>query len=580
DELKAAHRRLATIAKVAPVGLYELCKTPEGQSHFPFFNDRFLEFAGAISEDQEGREKAAFNLVLPADRPGTRAALDASALTLQPFKRRFSTLQSDGSLKWLNVVSEPRRHGDGSVVWTGAVLDITADVEREDALREARVKAEQIQAENEWHALHDGLTSLPNRRYFDQSFAERLSAAEQDGPKDVILIRLDLDHFKHVNDTLGHEAGDMVLVRVADVLRACSRIGDFAARIGGDEFSILMAPGTPEDEARQVIARMRAKLEEPFHYNGRLCRYGSSFGMAMTDDVAKTRDDLHLFADTALYRAKDLGRNQLQLFTPGMHRELVRGRSLAQEIHNALETQQFEPYFQPQISATTGDLVGAEVLLRWNHPTYGVLAPGDFMQVATQLGVVADLDRIMMEETKDVLHRLMQRGIALPKVSLNVSSGRMHDPSVVEMAKSIAALDVKVAFELLESILIEAESDVFRFHLDLLREAGVEIEIDDFGSGHASILGVMESSATALKIDRRLISPLEHDELTQSLVRAIIEIAEALEIRTIAEGVETNAQREILRDLGCDVLQGYLFSKPIREAQLAEFVQSLRSDVA
>ena len=570
-EIERAHERLKTIANIAPIGLYEMSRTSDGSGHMMYYSDRFLEISGQ-ARDAVGQGKTdAFGRVVEDDRDAVFKALETSARTLEPFKSRFRIHKPGTGIRWLSVVADARQDADTSVTWTGAVLDITTDVESEEALRKARREAEQVHAINEIQALHDGLTGLPNRRYFDNVFAERLTSSREEKPQSALLVRIDLDHFKYVNDTLGHEAGDLVLIRVSDSLRRVTRADDFAARIGGDEFSILMAPGTTYAEAEQVTDELRQALSEPLLYNGQPCRFGLSLGMAHTPDFDETGEDLNLFADSALYRAKALGRNRLEIFTPSLHEEILKNRRLASELHEALEHRQFEPFFQPQIRARTGELAGVEVLLRWKHPKDGILSPGLFLPVAEQMRVLADIDRQIMEQTRDAVARLHAKGIALPKVSLNVSSERMHDPGVIDLAKSIASDGTRISFELLESILIEEESDVFRFHLDQLREAGIDIEIDDFGSGRASILSLLESGASALKIDQRLIRPLETDTRSRELVRTIIEIADTLDIKTVAEGVETETQREYLVNLGCDVLQGYLFSQPVSEIELEEF---------
>lgn len=580
EELKNAHDRLKRIANVAPVALYEMSRKPDETVAHPYFSDRLLELTGLTRFEVLDGLRNLPDVVLEDDKPAFENALDLSAERLRPFKLRFRLdRKGKGGPTWVQIVSDVRKHPNGEVVWTGAIIDVTADVRREDALNRARKEAERIQQENEWQALHDGLTSLPNRRFYDRTFAARLAAARKDGPKDALLIRIDLDHFKHVNDTLGHEAGDLVLARVGDVLRESLREGDFAARIGGDEFSILMAPGTSEDEAKEILSRLCSGLNEPLHYEGRLCRFGSSFGLAYVENVVEVGDDLNLFSDAALYRAKELGRNRVETFTPALHREIIKTRGLVEDIHIALEQDQFLPYFQPQICAQTGEVVGAEVLLRWDHPRLGIIAPGAFLDVAEQLKVVGDIDRKIMEQAREAICRFAERDVSLPKVSLNVSSSRMHDPTVVELARAITTSDTRVAFELLESILIEDESQVFQYHLDLLRDSGIEIEIDDFGSGHASILSVVESAPTALKIDQRLIGPIEEDPRKCKLVRGIIEIAETLDIRTVAEGVETPAQKRILQELGCDVLQGFLFCRPIDEDGLVSYLKANRQRV-
>ncbi|SIO38413.1 PAS domain S-box-containing protein/diguanylate cyclase (GGDEF) domain-containing protein [Rhodovulum sp. ES.010] len=572
EEVRRAHERLSSVASIAPVGLYEFRRRPDGTFDFPYTTGRFCSLMGFDGDRSQGLGAEALDRVHPDDFAAMMESIDESWRTLGPWSLRFRVRHPDRGEVWLAGASTPRRQEDGTVVWTGAVYDVTADVAREHELRRAHKAAEDMRIENERQALHDGLTGLPNRRYYDQVLTDRVkSAARGLGPRDCVLIRIDLDHFKYVNDTLGHEAGDLVLRHVGKVLRESIRASDFVARIGGDEFTIILAPFQSPENARALVERIQARLREPFMYQGRQCRFGASFGIAHTQDIVETNGELQVFVDAALYCAKTGGRNRMAFFTEDLHESILDDRRLAASLHEALENDEFFPVFQPQVSARDGRLVGIETLLRWRHPTRGLLAPPAFMHVADQLGIVPEIDALVLEKSREALARWRARGLFVPKIAFNVSSGRMHDPNVVAAARAIADEETNVAFELLESILVEEESDAFKFHLDLVREAGIDIEIDDFGSGHASIIGLMEIAPSALKIDKRIVTPVARDTRSRHLVRAIVEIAETLGIATVAEGVETARQAEILRGLGCCVLQGFLFSKPLAEAELFQF---------
>lgn len=575
EEGRRVHERLSSVAMIAPVGLYEFRRQADGSIDFPYTTPKFEDIMGLSREEIGMRSCDVLRRIDPEDLPHVLASIEDSARDLTLWSQRFRIRHPERGLIWLSGASAPRRQEDGTILWAGALHDVTGDVQREAELRQAHRLAEAMRAENERQALHDGLTGLPNRRFYDRVLSSRIEAARAgQGPRDCVLIRIDLDHFKYVNDTLGHEAGDRVLIRVAEVLRQMLRAVDFVARIGGDEFSILLGPDMNQDNARELIERVQGALSRPLTYEGRLCRFGASFGIAHTGDITELGAELQLFADAALYRAKEGGRNRMEFFTAELHRNILNDRRIAVELHEALERDEFEPFFQPQIAAEDGRLVGAETLLRWRHPEKGLLSPDDFMHVAEQLRIVPEIDRIMMRKTRSALARWQDQGLVLPKISFNVSSGRMHDPDVVSLARSMAGGGTRVTFELLESILVEEESDAFRFHLDQIREAGIDIEIDDFGSGHASIIGVMEIAPKALKIDRRIVRPVACDMRSRNLVRAIIEIAETLGIATVAEGVETEEQAKILRGVGCQVLQGYLFSHPLDEGDFLAFTRA------
>ncbi|SOC14415.1 PAS domain-containing protein [Rhodobacter maris] len=565
DAVRHALERLAWIASIAPAGLYEFKRAADGSTSIPYASPYFEELMGlGYGFFQQNRSaEEVFANVHPDDLDDFIGAQGLTATKMEFWNQRFRVEHPSRGEIWLANSATPRRLEDGAVVWTGALHDVTQDVRREAELRSAHLLAEDMRAENERQALHDGLTSLPNRRYYDKVLAQRIAGAQDGSKRDCTLIRIDLDHFKYVNDTLGHEAGDMVLVRVAQALRETLRASDFAARIGGDEFSIVLRSGSSREEARAIVERLQAKLGEPLLFEGRQCRFGASFGIAQTEDLAQMGSEIQLFADAALYRAKNAGRNRMEFFTPELHTNLLLDRRLAAELQEGLDRDEFVPFFQAQVSAENGALTGVETLLRWHHPERGLLAPDAFMHVAEQLRLVPEIDRVMMEKSRGALARWRARGLQVPKISFNVSAGRMNDPDVVQSARSMVDGETRVTFELLESIFVEEESETFRFHLDAIREAGIEIEIDDFGSGHASIIGLMQIAPSALKIDRRIIAPVARDSRAANLVRAIIEIAETLGIGTVAEGVETEAQASVLRELGCDILQGYLFSMPL-----------------
>ena len=497
-------------------------------------------------------------------------AIRTGFTTSRPWSVRFRTLTG---ATWLAAQGMTRPDVDGSMIFVSAVMDVTEHAAREMHLEALREAADQMKREKEHQALHDGLTGLPNRRFYDNVFAARVAAAKEG--ENCTLVRLDLDHFKHVNDTLGHEAGDSVLIRVADILSRSIRPGDFAARLGGDEFSILMRPGASEGETLDLIGRIRAELAAPHLHDGKICRFGASFGIACVEDLASTGYDLSMFADAALYDAKSKGRNRVETFTACMREQYHIDRQLAVEIQEGMERNEFIPYFQPQVSAADGQLAGAEVLLRWQHPTRGLLAPSSFMHVAQQLRLIPDLDRVMIERSHSVLLELARDGIILPKLSFNLSAGSLLDPGLADLALRLAKGPTRIAFELLETILIEDETDVSRYQLEKLKAAGIEIEIDDFGSGHASVISLMQIRPTTLKIDQRLIAPIADDPRAEALVRAIITMAGSLGIETLAEGVETESQAGKLREMGCDLFQGFLFSRPVEKHKLLTLARKL-----
>lgn len=569
-----ARARLSSVADNAPAGMFELKYRQDEPPRLAYASARFREIFGLVETDCGDAYERMVQAVTSADRDGFTTSLNKAREDLTHWSHRFRVMHEDLGQRWISGSATPRVLGDGSTVLVGTYHDVTNDVEREVELKRAHEMAETIRAENERQALHDPLTGLPNRRFFDVRIAERFKAAKAEKQKTgCVLVRMDVDRFKYVNDTLGHEAGDEVLKNIAWILAQTASPSDFPSRIGGDEFSILLAPDATEAEAQDLVTRIQKGLSQPLNIDGRNCVTEASFGIAYVDDLTQTGSDILPFADAALYRAKEKGRNRMQLFTPELKAEMLNDRRIASELQDALAHDQFVPFFQPQIDARSGDLVGVETLLRWNHPERGMLTPDNFLEVAEQLRIVPTLDRIMMEKARASLKRLNARGVAIPKISFNVSSGRIMDADLIVGAKAIIDEGTNVTFELLESILVEEESDVFKFQMDRIREVGIDIEIDDFGSGHASIIGVLAISPSALKIDKRIIAPVHQDIKSRRLVRAIVEIAETLGIVTIAEGVAKLEQVEALQEIGCDILQGFYFARPVGEADLASFIR-------
>lgn len=579
EEVRQAHARIASILEIVPVGLFEYRLTPDGHSDFPYTSSRFHELVGYPREWIARLGGRLLNRVMFEDRGAMITSAGESARHLTPWRMRFRYDHPLRGPLWLSAASTPRAGADGTIIWTGALYDATADVEREAELTHAYALAEQMRSENEHLALHDGLTRLPNRRFFDRHLEDRLRAArDAGGARDCALIQIDLDHFKQVNDTHGHEAGDQVLTHVAELLRGALKPGDFAARLGGDEFCILLAPGTEELQARAMVARLQAALVEPIRYRGHVCKISASFGLVVARDVTELAEEVQLYADAALYRAKSAGRNRVEVVAHALTEQLYQDRVLAAELRLALERDEFEPWFQPQIRARDATLAGAEVLMRWRHPERGILSPDSFLRVVRELRLLPEIDRRMMEKARAILVRLRGGGVALPRISFNTCAVRIHDPGLVAAAQAVEAEGTQVALELIETNDWQEESGSFRDTLAHLHAAGIEIEIDNFGLGQTSILGLMAIRPSALKIDRSLVAALPHDARNADLVEQIVQIARTLGIATVAQGVETAPQAETLKRMGCDILQGHHFAPALEETALAQYLRRSRAD--
>ena len=437
---------------------------------------------------------------------------------------------------------------------------------------ESEAELAAARAETEHNALHDALTNLPNRRYLHR----RLQEADRSGAgQPSALIHIDLDGFKQINDTLGHFAGDQLLVEVARRIQRTLRHDDFAARIGGDEFLILAAPGTHPWDLDAIGDRLIAVLSRPVAVEAGDCEVTASIGIALNTGAVPA-EELFSQADMALYESKRSGRGRVTLFSDALQRRQDEKRRLGEEIKEGIRAGRFEIWYQPQFDASSFALCGVEALLRWNHPTEGIMLPTRFLAMAEDLDLVATLDGIGMEAALSDLAMLDRAGCHIPKLSLNVSARRLEDPAFLEAVRGLGDRRGIISFELLESIYLDELDPGMEANLRGLRAMGVRIEVDDFGTGRTSIVSLVSLRPDRLKIDRQLVEPVVRSEPARRLVASIVEIGRSLGIGITAEGVETAEHADVLRALGCTVLQGFFFARPMPAAELPAFLRAYR----
>lgn len=469
---------------------------------------------------------------------------------------------------WQNNIRHIRAHGtvyrnsSGEKRIVGVNWDITRDVNLNRALREARDQLEH-------QSLHDALTSLPNRRYLERFLN---SVSSQPVMQKIGLIHADLDRFKEVNDTFGHTAGDQVLVEAARRIRDLLKSGEVASRIGGDEFVIVTSGAQAEERARVLAQEIVNSLGEPLVLENGTFRVGCSAGIAVQG--YRQEDPMQLLgnADIALYESKKRGRNRVEFFSEGLRAAAVETRRTSDELLLALEQDAFIPYFQPQFDAVTYEITGAEALARWNHESRGILTPDKFLSVAEATNRMADIDMVIFEKALLNLAIWQSKGLPLPSVSVNISAQRLGDERLFDSLSRLSIAPGTVSFELLETIYLDGQDQTLINAARRLKEAGVDIEIDDFGSGHASIISLLELAPRRLKIDRKLIAPLRESPVRRQLVASIIEIGRSQGIEIVAEGVETMEHATILRDLGCHILQGFAFARPMPASEMTRFL--------
>lgn len=420
--------------------------------------------------------------------------------------------------------------------------------------------------ENLAHAAnHDALTRLSNRRaIYEYLNAEKPFTQKADVARCV--MKIDLDLFKQVNDTLGHDAGDRLLVHVAEILTKRSRKQDMVGRIGGDEFVILVDDPPSLDMIKTLANRITEAVAEPVTLGHAECRIGASIGYTLATSAEATADQILIEADLALYEAKRAGRGQAFAYSDALSEEIETRRQLFKEIGEALTQDQFEIYVQPQVYTKTGAIYGCEILARWRHPSRGIVPPATFIAAAEEARLVDRIDRMAWEKGLDFLEQTHADGIDLPAISINASPSTLRDVHLTDrLLQEVHARHLSphhMTVEVLESTLIENDDDAALHTIENLSRAGFKVVLDDFGTGYASMSNLSRLKLDGIKLDQSLIKPVP-DPRADSIISALVTLSRSLNMSVVAEGVETPAQFSCIADLGCDVVQGYMVAKPM-----------------
>jgi diguanylate cyclase (GGDEF)-like protein len=456
--------------------------------------------------------------------------------------------------RWILVSEHRNREGGAVVLYT----DISELRRRERDLHHL--------------AYHDSLTGLPNRALFQQRIEQALSQASVRGTT-VAIMCLDLDHFKNVNDTLGHPAGDALLKIIADRLSACFRESDTVARLGGDEFGIILTDLSRAETATMVAWRLLDVVAQPAEFNGQQIVTGLSIGIANSSTDGHHADELVKKADLALYRAKADGRSTFRFFQAEMDAVAQARRSLELDLRQALVKEQLELHYQPQIDISTDTIVGFEALVRWRHPERGLIPPADFIPLAEETGMIIRLGEW-------VLRQACTDALSWPesiKVAVNISAAQFKDQNLTQLVSGVLAetglAAARLELEITESLLLR-DVDSHLTTLRSLKALGIRISMDDFGTGYSSLGNLRSFPFDKIKIDRSFVGDLDSSRDAAAIVHAVLALGQSLGMSTCAEGVETLDQLDYLRSEQCTEVQGYFYSRPKPAVEIAKLLDA------
>jgi diguanylate cyclase (GGDEF)-like protein len=674
--LRAARDRLASLTAAVPGVVYQRMVRPDGDIRYTYISEGARELFGVSPEEILSDPDALFRRHGPEYRAKFRERLQAASDTLTMWDVEATIVAPDGSKKYTHAVARPDRQTDGSVLWTGIILDETRTREAlvdslsqgfllfdaEDKLvlhnshfvalfpflaqsavpgvryeeivlaeiagqvgtatEEARQTPafrermrrheetgsviEQQLANDRWilvseqqtreggtvvlytdiselrrrerdlrHlAFHDTLTGLPNRALF-QERVEQATALSRSRGTTVTVLCIDVDHFKSVNDTLGHAAGDALLRSIAERLSKCCRDTDTVARLGGDEFGIVLTDIDGSDTVTIVAWRLLNAVSQPLDFNGHHVVSSISVGIASSATDGRTEDELIKKADLALYRAKADGRGTFRFFETEMDAVAQARRRLEVGLREALALDQLELHYQPQIDVSTDQVVGFEALVRWRHPERGLIPPGEFIPLAEETGIIVQLGEW-------VLRRACADALTWPaalSVAVNVSPAQFRHrnltPLVAKVLKDTGLPADRLELEITESLLLR-DIQANLVTLRSLKDLGVRISMDDFGTGYSSLGNLRSFPFDKIKIDRSFVSDMEHSKDAAAIVHAVLGLGHSLGMSTCAEGVETKEQLAYLRQEGCTEVQGFYYSKPRSSAEVARMIQAVK----
>lgn len=543
------------------------------EGHFSFINERIESLLGYSKEEligkhysllvhQDDMEQAKY--VFNERRIGNRASKNIE-LRLKckdnSSDRHFHTRTLPIELSSIGMYNGKNNRNKNYLGTYGVARDVT--------------ERKQAEATINFQAYHDLLTKLPNRALLHDRLSLAISQAKRDNEKLAVMF-LDLDRFKNINDSLGHMIGDELLQQVSTRLKECIREGDTLARFGGDEFTLLLPRITHEHKDATMLAeKITGALRRPFLIDGHELYVSTSIGIALYPQDGTQIDSLIKHADIAMYHVKGQGKNGYQFYSSEMNAPYFEKLSLETGIHKALDNNEFKLLYQPQINLRSGEVVGVEALLRWEHPEHGTISPCEFIPFAEESGMIVDIGHWVIRSAAAELDRWQRSGLPPIRMAINVCARQLMEPDIVDYIistlKEYNLSGHSFEVEITENVIMDDMDSIIR-KLNALSSYGISIAIDDFGTGYSSLSYLHKLPIQTLKIDRAFLKESRINKDDNTIINTIVAMAKGLDLNVIAEGVETHAQLDYLREIDCNEAQGFLFGKPLPPEVIAQLL--------
>lgn len=570
EKLKDSEKLHRYIVNKSPDIVYML----DSKGRFTFINKRVETLLGykkkdligkhyndIIHEDDHEKAENKFNERRTGARSTANIELRLKCKNNQT-TRYFETRSVPIEINALGIYNKQDTDNSKFIGTYGVARDITDRIEAEEIIR--------------FQAHHDMLTRLPNRALLQDRLNQAILQSKRNHMK-LALMFLDLDRFKVVNDTLGHIIGDQLLQAVSNRLKSCLREGDTLARIGGDEFTLLLPAIHGRNDSEQIAKKIIEALKQPFPINGHELFVSTSIGIAHYPDDGSTMETLTKHADIAMYHVKDNGKDNYQFYADNMHEIYSRHLSLENDIRRALQNNQFRLYYQPQINIETNEIFAMEALIRWEHPERGIIPPTEFIALAEETGLIQPIGNWILKTACQELKRWRDVGLTNVRIAINLSACQLEQDDVIKtIMDSLRRNDIPgnmLEIEITENVLMKDIENTIN-KLQQLSDYGIKIAIDDFGTGYCSLNYLKKLPIDTLKIDRSFISDMHNSKQDSSIIKAIIAMAKGMNLNIISEGVETDTQLQQLIEWRCKNMQGFLFSRPITNNAAMNLLQN------